>query len=54
MGPSHGDGNEMQMTEKTFEQFDAAELPNRYGPRVKSGRLSAPSPPPPPSALNGA
>jgi hypothetical protein len=35
MGPSHGDGNEMQMTEKTFEQFDAAELPNRYAIRTK-------------------
>ncbi len=35
MGPSHGDGNETQMTEKTFEQFDAAELPNRYAIRTK-------------------
>ncbi len=35
MGPSHGDGNETQMTEKTFHLFDAAELPNRYAIRSK-------------------
>jgi Type II CAAX prenyl endopeptidase Rce1-like len=35
MGPSHGDGTETQMTDKTFDQFDAAELPNRYAIRTK-------------------
>jgi membrane protease YdiL (CAAX protease family) len=33
MEPFHGHGNETQMTEKTFEQSDAAELPNRYSIR---------------------